>query len=392
MNRIARTIALLIGIVIAATLAGEGARATDDRPAYRAIWKIIDTRAKSQATAVAVSATRVLTNAHVLYDFERLKSTSLVLARARGQKTVDIIGPIAISATYDLALLETAQPMPHHLRIARTLPLGRADQFHMAGYPKGRFATLRDAQDITTSTTASYRLPMERMVENGFSGGAVLAPNDEIVGIQKTSTGNIAGVIPAETVLEFLRGAIGVRCKSRELETCLNAATKHTRSLAEHGNSDAQYQLGRDDRYIPGERKLSLLEQAAKQGDPTAQGELAGVYDEGAPAYPKDLNKAAYWSEEAAKQGDENEQRNASIYYFNGEGVVRDVKKSMAWLDRAVKSGFVDAEYDLGYVYRYGEGVAEDPALARYWFRQAAERGHEEAVKALADMGEPNTY
>ena len=48
MNGIPLTLALLIGIAILATIAGEGARAADDRPAYRTIWKIIDTRRRKR--------------------------------------------------------------------------------------------------------------------------------------------------------------------------------------------------------------------------------------------------------------------------------------------------------------------------------------------------------
>lgn len=392
MNRIPLTLALLIGIAIVATTAGEGARAADDRPAYRAIWKIIDTQRRNQATAVVVSPTRALTNAHVLYGFVRKQSTDLVLKDDGGRETVDIVGPIAISATYDLALVETAEPMPRYLRVARSLPLGRADQLHLAGYPEERFATLRATQEITVSTRASFRLPMERIIQAGFSGGPVLAPNDEIVGLHKTSKGNVAGNIPAATVREFLDGAIGVRCESRALVTCLEKATARAQELASQGNADAQYQLGRRARYIPGDNDLDLLEKSARQGNPDAQAGLAGAYDEGAPGLGKDIKKAAYWSEEAARQGHEGAQRNSAIYYFNGDGVARDLEQSNAWLDRAVKSGFVNAEYDLGYVYQHGEGVPEDLALARYWFRQAAERAHVEAAEALAEMGEPENH
>ena len=385
---IAGALALLIGIAVAAGATAQAAQDTSDNPAYQAIWKIVDTNNRNQATAVAVGPRRALTNAHVLYAFQRLESTSLLLTRTRGQESVDIVGPIAISASYDLALLETAQPMPRHLRIARDLPLGRADQLHMAGYPKARFVTLHAIQEVTMVTKATYDLPLERIIKPGFSGGAVLAPNDEVVGIHKTSTANMAGVIPAETAREFLAGAIGVRCDNRELGPCLEKATRHTRVLAREGNADAQYQLGRSDRYIPGARELNLLEQSAQQGNPDAQGELSDVYYEGAPGIRQDLKKAAYWSEEAAKQGVVSAQLNTALAYYDGDVVAKDIHVSNAWLDRAVKSGYIDAEHDLGVVYRYGEGVPKDFALARYWFRQAAARGHEEAAKALAEMGE----
>ena len=76
---------MLVGIAIAATPAGEAARAADNRPGYRAIWKIIDTKRRNQATAVAVGATRVRTNARVLYEFVRMDSAALVLTPERGQ-------------------------------------------------------------------------------------------------------------------------------------------------------------------------------------------------------------------------------------------------------------------------------------------------------------------
>ena len=382
-------IGLLISITIAAGAAAEADQDTADSPAYEAIWKIVDRKGQNQATAVAVGPMWALTNAHVLYDFQRKKSTALVLTRTHGEETVEVTGPIAISATHDIALIETAQPMHRHLRIARSVPLGRADQLHLAGYPEERFATLRATQEMTTVTEASYRLPMERLVQDGFSGGAVLAPNHELIGVSRTASGNIIGVIPAVIVLELLEGAIGARCESRELDSCLDKATRHTRVLAEEGNAHAQYQLGRSHRYIPGARELDLLEQAAMQGNPDAQSELSLDYDQGTPGLGKDLKKAAYWSEEAARQGDETAQINTFIAYYYGDGVARNTETALSWLDRAVKSGAAGAEYYLGLIYQHGEGRPRDPALARYWLDQAAEHGIEEARKALEEIAAP---
>ena len=223
---------LLIGLAIAAGPAWP-AQDVPDRSAWQAVWKLVDTKRRNQTTAVAVGATRALTNAHVLYEFMRMQSTALVLTRERGQQRVGVVGPVAISAAYDLALLEADRPLPRHLRIARAVPLGRADQLHVAGFPRGRFATLRATQEVTTTTRGSFGLPLERIIEPGLSGGAVLAPNGDVVGISKTSSFNIAGVIPAATVREFLAGAIGVRCESRRLVPCLDQATAHARALAE---------------------------------------------------------------------------------------------------------------------------------------------------------------
>ena len=380
-------VVLLIGIAMAARPAPTAAQHTGDGSDYRAIWKITDTKNRYRATAVAVGPRQVIVNAHALYGFSRLEGSGLFLAGADGKETVDVIGPITISATFDLALLMTAQAMPRHLQVAHSNSLEPTNRLHMAGYPEGRFATMRASQGIALSTRATYHLPMERIVRGGFSGGAVLAPNNEIVGINKTSRSNTAGVIPGETVLEFLKGEIGVLCENRKLTPCLEKATRRTQALAHQGNADAQFQLGRSDRFVPGERELSLLMQAAEQGNPEAQSELAGIYRKGAPGFKKDLTKAAYWSEEAAKQGHGTEYRAMAFYYLHGEGVPRDISKAISWLNRAVKIGSADAEYDMGTLYRSGERIYEDLELARYWFLRAAERGHEAAAEALAGIG-----
>ena len=370
---------------IAPGTAAQASTSDASNPAHQAIWKIVDQNRRNQASAVAIGTRRALTNAHVLYDFVRNESTDLVLTR--GPDSVEVVRAIAISATYDLALLEIATPMRRHLRVGRALPLGRAEQFHLAGYPKGRFATLRATQEIGSFTRARFDLPMERVIQDGFSGGAVLAPNNEIVGIHKTSSDNLAGVIPAATVLEFLAGTFGVRCESRALAPCVDKATMRTRTLAEGGNADAQYQLGRSDRYIPGTREMDLLEQAARQGNPDAQHELGNAYDSGTSGLRKDMKKAAYWSEKAAEQGDSAAQVNTSIAYLYGAGVVQDIEVAMSWLDRAVKSGDAGAEYNLGVVYQFGDGRPKDLGLARYWLELAAERGIEEAKEALGEFG-----
>lgn len=375
---------MLLAIAIASGTAAQADPSDASNPAHQAIWRIIDQNRSNQASAVAIGTRRALTNAHVLYDFVRKKSTDLKLTR--GPDTVEVLRTIAISATYDLALLETATPMRRYLRIARTLPLGRAEQFHLAGYPKNRFATLRATQEIGSITRARFDLPMERVIRDGFSGGAVLAPNNEIVGIHKTSSDNLAGVIPAATVLEFFAGEFGVRCESRTLASCVDKATMRTRMLAKDGNADAQYQLGRSDRFIPGARDMDLLKQAAMQGNPDAQHELGNAYDSGTAGLRKDLKKAAYWSERAARQGESAAQVNTSIAYHYGAGVVRDTEVAMTWLDRAVKSGDAGAEYNLGVVYQYGDGRPQDLSLARYWLELAAERGIEEAKEALAKL------
>ena len=124
------------------------------------------------------------------------------------------------------------------------------------------------------------------------------------------------------------------------------------------------------------------------QGNPDAQHELGNAYDSGTAGLHKDLKKAAFWSEKAARQGASAAQVNTSIAYHYGDGVVQNTEVAMTWLDRAVKSGDAGAEYNVGVVYQFGDGRPQGLGLARYWLELAAERGIEDAKEVFAELGE----
>ena len=65
---------------------------------------------------------------------------------------------------------------------------------------------------------------------------------------------------------ELLNGEIGVDCGSAGLEACLDEAARRTKQLAAGGDVAAQYQLGREHRYVPGEPEVLWLKRAAKGG------------------------------------------------------------------------------------------------------------------------------
>lgn len=89
---------------------------------------------------------------------------------------------------------------------------------------------------------------------------------------------------------------------------CDNVSLAQLTELAQSGNSEAQYILGRlyNDERIDGseEDKLSFywLQQAAEQGHCEAQYWLGLRYSD-TPTSMKDNAKASYWLEKAAKQG-----------------------------------------------------------------------------------------
>ena len=359
--------------------AAQGARNGD----HRAVWKVIDAKRAYQASAFAVGPRMAITVAHNLFDVLEAGTDKVMLVQAERKGQIDIVRVRAISTTHDLALLETAAPMEHHLSITRVLPHGLADQFHGAGYAKGKFATLSVITHTFHGDVDYYDLPMDRVIRGGVSGGPVLAPNGEVIGMLRTSNENIAGAVRFKILSSFLAGNTGVACGSRGLKGCLEAAVRRTRELAEDGDLAAQFQLGRSGRYIPGDPEVRWLKRAAEGGHAGARRELGNALFDGARGLTKDWEQSSYWLRLAAEEEDAVAQNNLSIAYSYGEGVAKDQNKSLDWLHRSLRNGYVAAEFNLGVSYFDGDGLAMDKGLGAYWLRRAAERGDKDAQEFL---------
>ena len=82
------------------------------------------------------------------------------------------------------------------------------------------------------------------------------------------------------------------------------------RKLADHGNAEAQWQLGvsyHTGEYVPRDDRQAMqwFQRAAEQGHVTAQATLGAYYWAGR-GVPQDLSKAYFWSALAFAQGDDN--------------------------------------------------------------------------------------
>ena len=133
---------------------------------------------------------------------------------------------------------------------------------------------------------------------------------------------------------------------------------------------------------------MDLLEQAARQGNPNAQHELGNAYDSGISGLRKDMKKAAYWSEKAARQGDSAAQVNTCIAYLVRRGR-RPGHRGGHVLARARGEERGTRERSTTWELSIGTAMAarRDLGLARYWLEVAAERGIEDAKEALAELG-----
>lgn len=116
------------------------------------------------------------------------------------------------------------------------------------------------------------------------------------------------------------------------------------------------------------------LREAAANGDPRAQFEVAAIYTEGR-AVPEDLEAAAIWYERSAAQGFAPAQYRLGNLYENGRGVEKDLVQARLWYQRAAEAGNRMSMHNLAALYAGGELGEQQFDSAAEWFAQAAQRG-----------------
>jgi TPR repeat protein len=121
------------------------------------------------------------------------------------------------------------------------------------------------------------------------------------------------------------------------------------RSLAEHGNAIAQYNLGV--MYYKGE----------------------GVSQ----SYPL----AASWYRLAAWQGDASAQLGLGVLCYNGQGTLQSYTEALTWFRQAADQGSVQAQINLGAMYANGQGAPQDYIQAHMWLSLAAAKSETRAVE-----------
>ncbi|MGJ8527804.1 peptidoglycan-binding protein [Maritalea sp.] len=163
------------------------------------------------------------------------------------------------------------------------------------------------------------------------------------------------------------------------------------------------------------------LREAAANGDPRAQYEVAMIYSEGK-AVAKDSQAAFKWFERAAANGYAAAQYRLGTAYEHGMGVERNLEQAKLWylrsaeagnrmgmhnlaalnasapdeerdfnaaarwFEEAAKRGVLDSQFNLGMLYARGLGVSQDFGLSYKWFSIAAQSGDKDAAKARDDV------
>jgi TPR repeat protein len=121
----------------------------------------------------------------------------------------------------------------------------------------------------------------------------------------------------------------------------------------------------------------------AERGDPEAQYRIGRMYEFGN-GYPQDKALGIAWVRKAAAQGHTDAEQELGVVYATGDGVKQDNAQAVAWFRKAAEKGDATAQYNLGLMYAKGQGVAKDYAQAADWWRKSAIQGNADAQFKLA--------
>ena len=153
-----------------------------------------------------------------------------------------------------------------------------------------------------------------------------------------------------------------------------------TKTLAEKGDAEAQYNLGQCYDWGDGVPKDAFeaakwYRKAADQGLPDAQCHLGFLYGIGA-GVAKDEVESVKWIRKAAEQGNVVGQNLLALCYHDGKGVDKDEVESVKWYRKAADQGDAGSQIELGMKYFNGDGVSQDYVEAHKWLNLALAQGN----------------
>ncbi len=172
-------------------------------------------------------------------------------------------------------------------------------------------------------------------------------------------------------------------------------AANEYRPLAERGDPEAQYRIGRMYEFGNGypqdkAQGIAWIRKAAAQGHVDAEQELGVVYATG-DGVKQDNVQAVAWFRKAAEQGDATAQYNLGLLYAKGQGVARDYAQAVDWWRKSAVQGNADAQFKLAVVYHTGQGAAQNEVFALANATIAARNGDKENIDYRNEIAKPLT-
>ena len=209
--------------------------------------------------------------------------------------------------------------------------------------------------------------------------------------------------------LELLERKTGRSNLQPNMESCFEIAFQWLREAAKQGNPTSQFNLAWSGAlYVKfmhpetpdlnkwSESALFAYRDAASRGYAPAQNELGKIYQFGLLEIDQDSKQALQWYLKAAspdlngtnsdEKGHAPAQQNVGTIYLVGDGVQKDSTEAFKWFKMAAEQGNVESQFHLGLLYYNGEGVNQNVKEAFKWFKMAAEQDHPEAQNNLSRM------
>lgn len=162
------------------------------------------------------------------------------------------------------------------------------------------------------------------------------------------------------------------------------------REAAANGDPRAQFEIAAiysEGRIVPEDFVASAkwYERAAAQGFAPAQYRLGNLYENGK-GVPQDLEQARLWYQRAAEAGNRMSMHNLAALYAGGNLGKQEFAMAAEWFEQAAARGMTDSQFNLGMLYARGLGVPQDMAQSYKWFSLAAAKGDGDAAKARDDV------
>ena len=359
-----------------------------------AVWQVRseDDEVRGTAWAAELAASGrpdsilLVTAAHVIRDIARSNSPSILLQRWHDDEIFRLgeAHVLAISISYDLAILVSEKTVPRYLSVAENRSPGAGPSLRLFGYPWKTVQVSEQISEVIYSDELSDLMAMDRSGHAGFSGGPVVMPDAKVVGVMHSSAGNMVESVKLEHLQGLAAGQIGVACSERQsLQDCVEQATALAMENADGGNRVAQFQLYLSE--LPDGNWFEWLSRSARNGFPSAQYELGMHYKY------REYSKARDWFTLGAGQGDPMSMLQLSYIYEKGRGVIKDAPLAFEWSLKSAESGYSEADHNTAWLLYDGIGTSKDRKAAACWIRRAANKGHWPSFETMREWKLPDT-
>ena len=135
------------------------------------------------------------------------------------------------------------------------------------------------------------------------------------------------------------------------------------------------------------EERFKKVLALADKGNAESQYKLGKMYTEGA-GVSINHDKASAAFENAAKQGYAKAEYKLGLNYYEGTGVNRNRKAACKWFKAAAEQNHPASQYYLGKMYASGSGVKRNYTTSLEWFTRAVDGGFNQARGEMIDVSE----